>query len=253
MYLPLLGLLLISLLATPATPLHLTRRILLQTLPLTSLTSLSPLSPPTSPPRYIDTKKQMQISDGGTGPNSTPRTTGVLTRRFTGESTPFLFQKKPLPLTQKWTKPFPTQFTATDFTKADQHQDSEFYVVPRFVYHIDEGAVAALTNYYKDAIKDGSEVLDVCSSWVSHYPVGFEGRMKRVAGTGLNRMELEANEQFTERGTVLDFNKPGEWILLLPPSPPPCSLLGLRSSMPPRRHSSLLGRVLRRDNLLRFH
>ena len=41
------------------------------------------------------------------------------------------------------------------------------------MYHIDEGAVRALTNYYKSEIKPGSAILDICSSWVSHYPSDF--------------------------------------------------------------------------------
>ena len=45
-----------------------------------------------------------------------------------------------------------------------------FYRFPKLVYHIDEGAVAALTRYYDAAVPDGSEVLDICSSWLSHSP-----------------------------------------------------------------------------------
>ena len=41
------------------------------------------------------------------------------------------------------------------------------------MYHIDEGAVAALTRYYDAAVPDGAEVLDICSSWLSHYPRDF--------------------------------------------------------------------------------
>ncbi|KAH8043957.1 hypothetical protein JL722_14921 [Aureococcus anophagefferens] len=49
--------------------------------------------------------------------------------------------------------------------------DAAFYAASRAVYHIDEGAVAALTNYYKAEIPAGADVLDICSSWVSHYPI----------------------------------------------------------------------------------
>jgi len=34
------------------------------------------------------------------------------------------------------------------------------------VYHIDGGAVAALTHYYAQTIKPKSDILDICSSWV---------------------------------------------------------------------------------------
>lgn len=38
---------------------------------------------------------------------------------------------------------------------------------PRLCYHIDDFAVDALTRYYSEALKDGDDVLDICSSWVS--------------------------------------------------------------------------------------
>ena len=55
---------------------------------------------------------------------------------------------------------------------------------------------AALTAYYKREIKPGSDVLDICSSWVSHYPQNL--KLGRVAGTGMNERELRANTQLTE-------------------------------------------------------
>lgn len=43
------------------------------------------------------------------------------------------------------------------------------------VYHIDDAAVAALTEYYGKHFKDGEDVLDICSSWVSHFPKNWKG------------------------------------------------------------------------------
>ncbi|KAH8049258.1 hypothetical protein JL722_12059 [Aureococcus anophagefferens] len=63
------------------------------------------------------------------------------------------------------------------------------------VYHIDEGAVAALTNYYKAEIPAGADVLDICSSWVSHYPINT--KYGKVVGTGMSE-ELAANTQLTD-------------------------------------------------------
>ena len=57
-----------------------------------------------------------------------------------------------------------------DFKRMDEAPDTEFYTFPKLVYHIDEGAVAALTRYYDTHVPDGSAILDICSSWVSHYP-----------------------------------------------------------------------------------
>ena len=58
-----------------------------------------------------------------------------------------------------------------------------FYAQPRFVKHIDEyDAIGALTKYYAEVFpavpKDGDDkvaLLDVCSSWISHYPAGVRG------------------------------------------------------------------------------
>ena len=33
------------------------------------------------------------------------------------------------------------------------------------MYHIDDGAVAALTKYYKTVFTEGASVLDIASSW----------------------------------------------------------------------------------------
>ena len=59
--------------------------------------------------------------------------------------------------------------TAGDMRRIDENDDTQFYDFPKLVYHIDEGAVAALTQFYARTIA-GSAILDICSSWVSHYP-----------------------------------------------------------------------------------
>ena len=70
--------------------------------------------------------------------------------------------------------------------------------MPRLCYHIDEGAVRALTNYYKLNIEKGSDILDICSSWVSHFPEDFPSKMSRISGTGMNALELKQNQQLTD-------------------------------------------------------
>jgi len=141
----------------------------------------------------------MQYSDA-------PRSRGVLLRRFTGESTPYTFKKTPIRLVKEWKYPFEDTFTSTDFSRADEHKDPEFYVVPRFVYHIDEASVSALTNYYKSSIKPNSAILDICSSWVSHYPLDFPTTMSTIKACGLNKFELMANDQLTGGFEVVDLN-----------------------------------------------
>lgn len=48
--------------------------------------------------------------------------------------------------------------------------DSTFYEAPRFVTHIDDPAIAALTKYYSKVLPEsetpGVSILDMCSSWV---------------------------------------------------------------------------------------
>eukprot|EP00966_Prymnesium_polylepis_P080727 1870602-Prymnesium_polylepis.1 len=48
-----------------------------------------------------------------------------------------------------------------------------------------------------------SDVLDLCSSWISHLPSQLE--LGRVAGLGMNEAELSRNERLTER-MVQDLN-----------------------------------------------
>jgi SAM-dependent methyltransferase len=143
-------------------------------------------------PRYIDTEIEMQYD----GPNN-PRTRGMLVRRFTGDSTPYQFPVTPVRLVTVW-PPEKPPFTPRDFEREDETEDSSFYAIPRFVYHIDEPAVAALTQYYRKSILPNSEILDICSSWVSHYPLEFPKIMKRISATGMNPLELKFNDQLTD-------------------------------------------------------
>ena len=77
------------------------------------------------------------------------------------------------------------------FGRLDESPDAEFYAVPRFVTHIDDGAIAAVTQLYREWLPAGGAVLDLMSSWVSHLPAEIEYR--RVVGLGMNAEELAAN------------------------------------------------------------
>lgn len=72
------------------------------------------------------------------------------------------------------------------FNCYDESSDALFYDSPRFVTHIDDNAIKALTKYYAsefpsdEMARSELAVLDMCSSWISHYPKGFQA--KRVAG-----------------------------------------------------------------------
>ena len=77
------------------------------------------------------------------------------------------------------------------FRKADSSPDTRFYEQPRFVTHIDDAAIAAVTALYREVLPPGGAVLDLMSSWVSHLPPEVEYGM--VIGHGMNAAELAAN------------------------------------------------------------
>lgn len=75
-------------------------------------------------------------------------------------------------------------FRPDDFKRYDESSDFQFYDSPRFVTHIDDNAIKALTKYYAKVFPPAGNpdvaILDICSSWISHYPkVGsrMESRM----------------------------------------------------------------------------
>lgn len=102
----------------------------------------------------------------------------------------------------QWPPEWP--YTELDFKRMDESDDSIFYDSPRLCYHIDDAAVSALTKYYAGNFKDGEDVLDICSSWVSHYPKEWKGG--KVVGLGMNEYELSQNPQLSSYD-VKDLNQ----------------------------------------------
>lgn len=78
----------------------------------------------------------------------------------------------------------------------DESEDAAFYTEPRLVTHIDDATIAALTQVYREELPAGGIVLDLMSSWISHLPA--ETSYARVAGLGMNRVELEHNSRLTD-------------------------------------------------------
>jgi SAM-dependent methyltransferase len=91
-------------------------------------------------------------------------------------------------------------FPAGFFDRADEGDDAAFYAPPRFVTHIDEGAIAAVGELYEELGIEG-DVLDLMSSWVSH----FRTPPVRLRLLGMNEHELAANPLAAER-IVHDLN-----------------------------------------------
>lgn len=90
------------------------------------------------------------------------------------------------------------------FDKQDPGNDLAFYAPARLVTHIDDLALAALTNFYRRLLPADGDILDLMSSWVSHLP--DDVRFADVVGHGMNAEELAANPRLTER-FVRDLNR----------------------------------------------
>ncbi len=85
------------------------------------------------------------------------------------------------------------EFPAGFFDRADESPDDGFYAPTRLVTHIDDGAIAAVGALYEELGLAG-DVLDLCSSWVSH----FRSPPARLVALGMNATELARNPHATE-------------------------------------------------------
>lgn len=90
------------------------------------------------------------------------------------------------------------------FRRSNEVDDREFYQSPRLVHHLDSTARSHVRRIYARLLSPGMRVLDLMSSWESHIPEKL--KTCEVAGIGLNKEELESNEQLTNH-TVRDLNK----------------------------------------------
>jgi SAM-dependent methyltransferase len=87
--------------------------------------------------------------------------------------------------------------------RVDEFLDpSSGFEPPRFT-HIDDAAIAAITELYREVLPTGGSILDVMSSWVSHLPP--EIPYSRVVGIGLNACELAENP-FLDEWRIQDLN-----------------------------------------------
>ena len=134
--------------------------------------------------------------------------------RIAGDRSSYEFPCISVPFRREWPDDCP--FLPNDFVRINNYNDGTFYALPRLVYHIDEPAVCALTQHYRRSITRNSDLLDICSSWASHYPTEFPETMKSIRATGMNYVELFFNDQLTDGFVVADLNgnnfvnKPGD-------------------------------------------
>src|SRR6201982_1099015 len=80
------------------------------------------------------------------------------------------------------------------FATLDAEEGEFFYEPPRLVCPIDDGAIAALTEFYRVALPAGGVLLDLMSSWISHLPPEID--YAEVIGHGMNAAELAAHPRF---------------------------------------------------------
>src|SRR5262245_61149756 len=90
------------------------------------------------------------------------------------------------------------------FGRLDESPDDLFYATPRFVTHIDDAAIAAVTQLYREYFPPGGAILDLMSSWISHLPP--EVAYREVVLLGMNQEELTANRRATG-WVVQDLNR----------------------------------------------
>ncbi|KAL8801969.1 MAG: hypothetical protein Q9200_006749, partial [Gallowayella weberi] len=94
--------------------------------------------------------------------------------------------------------------------RMDETPDTDFYSQPRFVTHIDDAAISRLREYYHSNLPKRGRILDLCASWISHFPTEMEATATRTAkgqeeeeeglhviGLGMNAAELNANPIFS--------------------------------------------------------
>jgi SAM-dependent methyltransferase len=82
-------------------------------------------------------------------------------------------------------------FQPEHFARVDESPDLLFYNFPRKVVHIDDAAIAAVKQFFREVLPPDGVVLDLLSSWRSHWPEGFP--KQRLVGLGLNAEEMADN------------------------------------------------------------
>ena len=100
----------------------------------------------------------------------------------------------------------PEAFPPGFFARRDPGDDADFYAAPRFVTHIDAGAVAAVSALYDELAVPHGRVLDLMASWVSHLSSQPRGGLVLL---GMNAAELAANPM-AEEHVLRDLNRDPE-------------------------------------------
>src|SRR5918996_3902562 len=87
-------------------------------------------------------------------------------------------------------------FRPEHFARVDESPDPEFYSFPRKVVHIDDAAIDAIKQFFAETLPPNGVILDLLSSWRSHWPA--ELPKQRLVGVGLNAEEMADNPHLDE-------------------------------------------------------
>lgn len=90
----------------------------------------------------------------------------------------------------------PTPLPPEYFQRQDNTNDSLFYTMPRKVVHIDDAAIAALSQLFGDLLPPSGTYLDLMSSWRTHLPNSLSPA--HVTGLGMNHDEMADNLQLDD-------------------------------------------------------
>lgn len=82
-------------------------------------------------------------------------------------------------------------FLPEHFARLDEDQDAEFYEMPRKVVHIDDNAIEAVKQFFRDTLPADGVILDLMSSWRSHWPAATP--KQKLVGLGMNAEEMSEN------------------------------------------------------------
>jgi Methyltransferase domain len=87
-------------------------------------------------------------------------------------------------------------FRPEHFQRVDESPDPEFYSFPRKVVHIDDAAIEAIKQFFVETLPPNGVILDLLSSWRSHWPPDLP--KQRLVGLGLNAEEMADNPHLDE-------------------------------------------------------
>ncbi len=82
------------------------------------------------------------------------------------------------------------------FLRQDESPDNYFYGEARFVTHIDDATILAVTEVLREYLQADYRVLDLMSSWISNLPE--EIHYRSVSALGMNEEELRANPRLDD-------------------------------------------------------